>query len=134
MRLSSIVSLVVVTASLALGGCAADAEPVTGETQPNVVHSDPNAPAQRDLTQDVGQTGKISDNYANPSDETKARLVEHYVGGEVDPRIVITPSGFDPVNLDKVAQGLPVFHTVSPLQTGIKEDPGYTPYGHVPKP
>jgi hypothetical protein len=137
MRLSSFVSLVVVTASFALGGCAADAEPSSGETQPNVALTDPNANAgPHDKTQDVGQTGKVSDQYANPADEQRARIVEHYVGGQVDPRIVITPSGFDAIPQNtarEVGEQLPVFHTVSPLGVGIKEVPGYTPYSYDKK-
>jgi hypothetical protein len=77
MRLSSIVSLVVVTASLALGGCAADAEPATGGTdQPNVALSDPNAPAVegRDRTGDVGYVQKISDGWANPLEPAQAHV------------------------------------------------------------
>ncbi|MDB4936766.1 MAG: hypothetical protein JWP87_3738 [Labilithrix sp.] len=76
MRLSSIVSLVVVTASLALGGCAADAEPATGGTdQPNVALSDPNAPLPgRDRTGDVGYVQKISDGYANPLETAEPHM------------------------------------------------------------
>jgi hypothetical protein len=68
MRLSSIAAFVVVAASLALGGCAADAEPATGGTeQPNVALSDPNAPAvERDRTGDVGYIAKYSEGYADP--------------------------------------------------------------------
>jgi hypothetical protein len=138
MRLSSIVSLVVVTASLALGGCAADAEPSSGETQPNVALTDPNANAgPHDRTQDVIQTGKVSDQFTNTADEQKARLVERYVGGQVDPRIEITPSGFNaipPETAAKLGENLPVFHQVNPLEKGARLEDGYTPYSHHKKP
>lgn len=134
MRLSSIVSVVVVTASFALGGCAADAEPSTGETQPNVALTDPNANAgPHDRTQDVVQTGKVSDEFTHTADEQKARIVERYVGGEVDPRIDVTPSGFNTIPADtsvKLPEGLPVFHEVNPLQVGARLEDGYTPYSH----
>ena len=134
MRLSSLVSVLVVTASFALGGCAADAEPTSGETQPNVALSDPNANVgPHDRTQDVAQTGNVSDQYAHTADEQKARIIEHYVGGQVDPRIDITPSGFGaipPDQAEKLPTTFPAFHEVSPLQTGARLEGGYTPYSH----
>lgn len=130
MRLSSIVSLVVVTASFALGGCAADAEQTSGTDQPNVALSDPNANANEGRLNDVAQTGKLTDNFANPSDNAKAHGVLHAVGGEVDPRLDITPSGFDPVPQEKIGIPNPLFHVVNPLTIGMKTEPGYTPYSH----
>jgi hypothetical protein len=132
MRLSSIVSVLVVTASFALGGCAADAEPTsTGTDQPNVALSDPNAPAiAKDRTGDVAQTGTVSDQYANPSDEVRARQVESYNGGVADPRIDIVPSGFNAVPSQKIAATPPVFHEVNQLLIGARTEPGLTPYSH----
>ena len=131
MRLSSIVSVLVVTASFALGGCAADAEPTSGGDQPNVALSDPNAPAiKADRTSDVSQTGKLTDEYAHPLDETRARQVESWSGGAADPRIDIVPSGFDAVPGTKIAVRPPVFHEVNQLETGIRTEPGLTPYMH----
>jgi hypothetical protein len=89
---SSMVSLLVVTASFTLAGCAADAEFPSEEGQPNVALSDPNAKVpERDKTKDIGDTAKVSDSYATPSPAIKARLVP----GEVDPRLVNRPSGFE---------------------------------------
>jgi hypothetical protein len=130
MRLSSIVSVLVVTASFALGGCAADAES-TGTDQPNVALSDPNAPAiENDRTSDVSQTGKLTDQYAHPLDETRARQVESWSGGVADPRIDIVPSGFNAVPVTKIGNTPPAFHEVNQLETGIRQEPGLTPYSH----
>lgn len=127
MRLSSILALVVVTASFALGGCAADAEPA--DTTPNVALSDPNADAvERDRTQDVVQTGKITDLYAHPTNETVARAVETWSGGTADPRIDAVPSGFDAVPREKL--GLQPLHPPSALELGARVEPGLTPYMH----
>ena len=132
MRLSSIVSVLVVTASFALGGCAADAEP-TGTDQPNVALSDPNAPAiNNDRTSDVSQTGKLTDEYAHPLDETRARQVESWSGGQANPRIDIVPSGFDAVPGTKIGATPPVFHEVNALEIGAKLEDGFTPYSHKP--
>jgi hypothetical protein len=131
MRLSSIVSVLVVTASLALGGCAADAEQTGGTDQPNVALSDPNAPAiNNDRTSDVSQTGKLTDQYAHPLDETRARQVESWSGGQADPRIDIVPSGFDAVPGTKIGITPPVFHEVNALELGMKNEDGLTPYSH----
>jgi hypothetical protein len=130
MRLSSIVSVLVVTASFALGGCAADAES-TGTDQPNVALSDPNAPAiENDRTSDVSQTGKLTDQYAHPLDETRARQVESWSGGVADPRIDIVPSGFNAVPVTKIGNTPPASHEVNQLETGIRQEPGLTPYSH----
>lgn len=134
MRLSSIVSVLVVTASFALGGCAADSEPTTSEPS-NVALTDPNAPAiNNDRTSDVSQTGKLTDQYAHPLDETRARAVETWSGGAADPRIDIVPSGFDAVPGTKIGVTPPVFHEVNALELGAKLDDGFTPYSHHPKP
>ena len=131
MRLSSFVSLVVVTASLALGGCAADAEESETGNQPNVALSDPNAPAiNNDRTSDATQTGKLTDLYAHPLDETRARQVESWSGGQADPRIDIVPSGFDAVPGTKIGVTPPVFHQVNALELGMKNEDGLTPYSH----
>lgn len=131
MRLSSIVSVLVVTASFALGGCAADAEQTSGTDQPNVALSDPNAPAiDNDRTSDVSQTGKLTDHYAHPLDETRARAVETWSGGTADPRIDIVPSGFDAVPGARLGVTPPVFHEVNQLQLGAQVEPGLTPYSH----
>lgn len=132
MRLSSLVSVLVVTASFALGGCAADAEPTaSGTDQPNVALSDPNAPAiDNDRTADVAQTGKVSDLYAKPTDEVRARQVETWAGGVADPRIDIVPSGFNAVPSEKIGMTPPVFHEVNQLVIGAAQEPGLTPYSH----
>ena len=130
MRLSSIVSVLVVTASFALGGCAADSEP-TGTDQPNVALSNPNAPAlETDRTADVGQTGKVTDLYAHPLDETRARQVESWSGGQADPRIDIVPSGFNAVPAGKIGTTPPVFHEVNALEIGARLEEGLTPYSN----
>ena len=136
MRSAKVFSLVLLTSCVALCGCAADADPASGETQPNIALTEPTGNVQHDKTQDVGQTGKVSDLYANPADDQRARIIEHYVGGQLDPRIETTVSGFDaipPQLATKLGNQLPVFHAVSPLVIGMTEDPGYTPYSH-PKP
>lgn len=130
MRLSSIVSVLVVTASFALGGCAADAEP-TGTDQPNVALTDKNAPAiDNDRTGDVAQNAKLTDQYAHPLDETRARQVESWSGGQADPRIDVVPSGFNAVPSEKIGMVPPSFHEVNQLETGIHVEPGLTPYSH----
>jgi hypothetical protein len=131
MRLSSLVSVLVVTASFALGGCAADSEPTGGSDPSNVALSDPNAPAiTNDRTSDVSQTGKVTDLYAHPLDETRARAVETWSGGVADPRIDIVPSGFDAVPAAKIGVTPPVFHAVNQLEIGARQEPGLTPYSH----
>lgn len=131
MRLSSIVSVLVVTASFALGGCAADAEPTGGTEPSNVALSDPNAPKiDNDRTADVSQTGKLTDQYAHPLDETRARQVESWSGGAADPRIDIIPSGFDAVPGTKIGVTPPVFHEVNQLELGARQEEGFTPYSH----
>lgn len=131
MRLSSIVSVLVVTASFALGGCAADAEPTGGTEPSNVALSDTNAPAiDNDRTADVAQNAKLTDQYAHPLDETRARQVESWSGGTADPRIDIIPSGFAAVPGTKIGVTPPVFHDVNPLQLGARQEEGFTPYSH----
>lgn len=131
MRLSSIVSVLVVTASFALGGCAADAEPTGGTEPSNVALSDPNATAiNNDRTADVKQTGKLTDQYANPLDETRARQVENWSSGTADPRIDIIPSGFNAVPDTKIGVTPPVFHEVNQFVIGARQEEGLTPYSH----
>jgi hypothetical protein len=130
MRLSSIVSVLVVTASFALGGCAADSEPTSSDPT-NVALTDTNAPAiDNDRTADVAQTGKLTDAYAHPLDETRARAVETWSGGAANPRIDIVPSGFDAVPGTKIGVTPPVFHEVNALELGARQEPGLTPYSH----
>jgi hypothetical protein len=135
MRLSSIVSLVVVSASLALGGCAADAE--DGDTKsPNVALSDKTRVQEPDNSrlEDTRQLGTIAEQYANPTDETKARLVEKYGSGTSNPRIEIQPSGFGAVPSEKLGAVPITFQPVNQLEQAIELEPGYLPYSHIPKP
>jgi hypothetical protein len=132
MRLSAIVSVLVVTASFALGGCAADAEPTTGSgtpDQPNVALS--GTDNSDGLINDVGQQGnRYSDNFANPSDEARARRVNTYVAGEANPRIDVQPSPFGLVNTSQIGVQPSVFNPKSNLEVGAALDTGYTPYVH----
>lgn len=137
MRLSSIVSLLVVTASFALGGCAADAEPSDGSaSQPNVALSDKNKviePVDQSRTADVTQVGKVSDLYANPSDETRVRDVEKWATGTANPRIDVSPSGFGAVPTEKLGASPLTFQPYNQLEQGIDLEQGYLPYSHRPK-
>jgi predicted lipoprotein len=134
MRFSAVVSALVVSASFALGGCAADAEPTTGTDQPNVALSGTqNNPDQ--MLNNVDQAGnRYADNFANPSAEARARTVLTYTGGESNPRIDVQPSPFGVVNMQKVGVEPSVFNPKSALENGIGLESGYTPYSHVPKP
>jgi hypothetical protein len=135
MRLSSIVSILVVTASFALGGCAADAEPSDG-TGGNVALSDKTKVTEPDNSRldDTRQLGTIGDQYANPTDETKARLVEKVSTGVANPRLEIQPSGFGAVPSEKLGATPITFAPVNRLEQAIELEPGYLPYSHHPKP
>lgn len=67
MRLSSLASLLVVTASFALGGCAAEAEPTgSGEPgDPNVALGAPGSVIGNDRTNDAVQVGTVVDQSAH---------------------------------------------------------------------
>jgi hypothetical protein len=76
MRFSSLVSIfVVVTAGVAMGGCAADNEPTDAELVPSTALVQPSDPvAAIDRTNDARQTGKVSDLLPQgPSDSARAR-------------------------------------------------------------
>lgn len=76
MRLSFLVSVLAVT-SVALAGCAADAEPTGSESEPNVALIEPTAPvAPIDRTNDARQTAGISELLPHPSDTARARQDE----------------------------------------------------------
>jgi len=134
MRLSSIVSLLVVTASLALGGCAAEAETAGDERNPAVVPlSDKDkvvAPEEQDRLNDARQVGQIADLYENPSDATKARDVGSYKGGAADPRIDVTPSPFGQLPQEKIGAVPPTFRPFNVLENSIELEQGFTPYGN----
>jgi hypothetical protein len=133
MRFSALVSALVVSASFALGGCAADAEPTTGTDQPNVALSGKQVPGN-DLVNNVDQAGnRYADNFANPSAEARARTVLTYTGGQANSQIDVQPSPFGRVDMQKVVAGPSVFNPPSALETGIGLDTGYTPYSHIPK-
>lgn len=137
MRLSSIVSLVVVTASLALGGCAADAETGTDGTQPNVALSDKDkvlAPEEQDRLNDARAIGQIKDLYENPADATKARDVEKYKTGVVDPRLDAQPGVFGLPPNEKIGSVPVTFGDVNILEENIRVEQGFTPYSKKPKP
>lgn len=92
MRFSSIVALVVVTASFALGGCAADAEPGDTKTNENVVLE---GTSEIDRTDDARIVGRYAqEQHAFLSDE--ARIVETYKGGGVSARVDAHPPVFGP--------------------------------------
>ena len=133
MRLSSIVSLLVVTASFALGGCAADAEP-SDSNQPNVALSDKNKVVEPDDSrlEDTRQIGNIADQYQHPTDETQARLVEKWSSGTANPRIEVQPSGFGAVPSTKLGATPLSFRPVNILEESVKLEPGYLPYSHRP--
>jgi len=135
MRLSSIVSLVVVTASLALGGCAADAEPGTDGTQPNVALSEKNddvvAPAERDRLNDLTQVGQIKD-LKGEFDFDKASPIS--VKPEGDPRFQPLPSVLERIPVDKLTAQPPQFAEENDLLVkGAVLEPGFTPYGKKKK-
>lgn len=76
MRFSSLVSLVVVTASFALAGCAADAEP-SSSPDDGVVKLD--GDLDRSRTRDVRAVSQHSDEAPSPlADATRARNIETY--------------------------------------------------------
>jgi hypothetical protein len=136
MRLSSIVSLVVVTASLALGGCAADAETANDGTQPNVALSDKDkviAPEEQDRLNDARAIGQIKDLYENPAENTKARDVEKYKTGVVDPRLDVQPGVFGLPPNEKIGAVPVTFGDLNLLQQNIRLEEGFTPYSHQPK-
>lgn len=135
MRLSSIVSLVVVTASLALGGCAAEAEPTgEGETNPNVALQAPSVEVvKNDRTADARQVGQFGELFEHPTDSTKARIVVQYKGGQVDPRIDVSPSPFGQVPGEKLGALPPTFDPPSQLEQAIGVEEGFLPYSHHPK-
>ncbi len=92
MRLSSLVSILVVGSSLVLGGCAADAEPTGGEpgTEPIVALQQPSDPvAPIDRTNDARQVDKVSDFDTGPTAADQARqgqtwtnaAASHYAAG-----------------------------------------------------
>lgn len=92
MRFSSLVSLVVVTASLALGGCAADAEP-SSSFDDDIVKLDGDLDNSR--TRDVRAVSQRSDEAPSPlADATRARNVETYGSGPANPRIDAPPPVF----------------------------------------
>ena len=87
MRFSSIVALVVVTASFALGGCAADAEPATGSGNDNVTLE---GTADNDgRANDVRTIAKLSDQVPNHAldDGSHVRIVDTHAGNGVNPFI-----------------------------------------------
>jgi hypothetical protein len=136
MRLSSIVSLVVVTASLALGGCAGDAEPASGggTDNPNVVLSDPTQKVdQGGRTGDLRLIGRVTDEWQQPSDETRARQVETHTGGVADPRIDVFPSGFNAALTEKVVVTPPAFQYVNTNEVGVTTDLPYRPFSDTSK-
>ncbi len=101
MRFSSLVSLVVVTASLALGGCAADAE--TASTEDKVTHG---GELDTSRTRDVRAINQRSDERPSVfADATRARKIETHGSGAVDPRLDALPPVFGDVQLlgNKVA-------------------------------
>ena len=130
MRLSSIVSILVVTASFALGGCAADAEPGPAPN-PNVALSDKTRvqePTDESRLEDTRQVGNIYDEYEHSTDETKARLVEKYGSGVSNPRLEVQPSGFGAVPAEKLGATPITFAPVNQLEQAIEVEPGYLPY------
>jgi hypothetical protein len=134
MRFSALVSALVVSASFALGGCAADAEPTTGTDQPNVALSGTQNNADN-LVNNVDQAGnRYADNFANPSAEARARTVLTYTGGAANPRIDIQPSPFGQVPSEKLDVFPSPFNPKSALENGVGLETGYTPYSHIPKP
>jgi hypothetical protein len=93
MSFRSILVLVAVTASFALGGCAADAEQ-SPATESDVTAHDGNLDADRRLDH-VRQIGTISDlQPARLDDAARARIIETYNGGVADPRIDVQPPVF----------------------------------------
>ena len=74
MRLSFLVSVFAVT-SVALTGCAAEAEPTGTESEPNVALIEPTAPvAPIDRTNDARQTADVSKYLPpQPTDAARAR-------------------------------------------------------------
>lgn len=93
MRFSSLVSLVVVTASLALGGCAADAE--TASTGDNVTKG---GELDNSRIRDVRAINQRSDEAPSAfADATRARKIETHGSGAVDPRLDALPPAFGDV-------------------------------------
>lgn len=132
MRFSSLVSLVVVTASFALGGCAADAEP-SSSFDDDIVKLDGDLDGSR--TRDVRAVSQHADEASSPvADATRARNIETYGSGAANPRIdapppvfglgrtVLVPAG----ELVKDRDGLThdrVFETLEPAEmVGVVDD------------
>ena len=81
-------SLVVVTASFALDGCAADAEP--SSSTDDIVKHDGDLDSSR--TRDVRAVSRHSDEAPSPvADATRARNIETYGSGAANPRIDAPP-------------------------------------------
>ena len=84
MRISSFVAVFAVT-SLALTGCAADAEPTGSESEPNVALIEPTAPvAPIDRTNDARYPADFSKLLPHPSDEARARQTESFSRAELE--------------------------------------------------
>lgn len=129
MRLSSIVSVVIVTASFALGGCAADAESADDSEDLSVARSATSI--DKDSNGALTQVGHIGDQRANPSDVTKAELAGSYVNR--DPRLEPFPSPFGQVPAGKIGAFGRQFDPLSNIERAAEAEEGYQPYSH-PKP
>ena len=131
MRLSSIASLVVVIASFALGGCAADGEPAVGSDAPaaNVVHSDPHAgvPDQRHIADVIAiGNGKLAPELGK-AEAVKFPMEDLGVGNLTvvqHPQVVLVNPGDRP--------NIPVFEG-EPMDPSMKLTP-YEPNGSHKRP
>jgi hypothetical protein len=100
MRLPSIVALFVVTASLALGGCAADAESAS-KTEENVTHSD--ALEANNGFAEPSARGKFSvESPALVDESERARAIEAPAFGVDETQIANAPFRMSPKEMAAV--------------------------------
>ena len=161
MRCSSIVALLVVTASFALGGCAADAEPAAGTDNATIALQAP-AIEQTDSsrTGDVREGAKVGDLRAEqkttPLDAAKARDglkvsdVSGVSGVSGNSRIEVFPSPFGRVPTEKlgpvpsvrplnqheeaIGTAIPSVRPLNQYERAVEVDEAFLPFSHDDKP
>lgn len=124
MRCSSIVALLVVTASFALGGCAADAEPATGSDNASIVLK---APAIEETdssrTGDIREGAKVGDlraeKHASPIGAEQARDTLKHSDVSGNQRIKVTPSPFGHVPTEKLGAIPPTFNPLNEHEQAV---------------
>lgn len=124
MRCSSIVALLVVTASFALGGCAADAEPATGTDNANItLRGTAIEETDGSRTGDVREGAKVADLGAEERAKSlgaeQAREVLKHSDVSGNQRIKVIPSPFGRVPSEKIGALPPTFNPLNQHEQGI---------------